>query len=200
MPYPSVSKNMSILLKSFKLRPLVHRSTLRAITTAAMVNEKRLKAIIAGSGLAGLSAARILREHHDVTVYERGGPDAATGGQGIMLAPNGVKILNSMGYDPHRAGAVPILGFRMYDQKGNMLQDQDMDLKPKYGADCLGQKRSDFRDELMRLATAPSAELGIGGEPTKMVFNNAVVELDPDQGVVTLEDGSTATADVVISE
>jgi salicylate hydroxylase len=165
-----------------------------------MSNERRLQVIIVGSGLAGLTAARILREHHHVTVYERGDAAIATGGQGIVIAPNGVKLLESIGYDRDRAGAVPIYGIRTYDKESNVKEDVDINLKPRFGADCLAQKRSDFRDELMRLATTPSASLCIQGDPVKMVFNTAVVGLDPGEGVLTLSDGSTVAADVVISE
>ena len=165
-----------------------------------MTKNSGLKVIIVGSGLAGLTAARILREHHHVTVYERGDAAIATGGQGIMLAPNGVKILELIGYDRGRAGAVPIYGIRIYDKEGNVKEDIDMDLKPRFAADCLAQKRSDFRDELMRLATTPPADLGIQGEPARMMFNKAVIGLDPEEGIVTLGDGSTESADVVISK
>ena len=165
-----------------------------------MSNESKLKVIIVGSGLAGLTAARILCEHHLVTVYERGDVTSATGGQGIIILPNGVKILESIGYDRDRTGAVPIYGIRIYDKEGNVKEDADMDLKSRFGADCLAQKRSDFRDELMRLATTPSTNLGIPGEPAKVAFNTVVTDLDPEEGVVTLSDGSTAAADVVIGE
>ncbi|VUC24051.1 unnamed protein product [Clonostachys rosea] len=158
----------------------------------------KLNVIIVGSGLAGLTAARILREHHNVTVFERGDASTATGGQGIMIAPNGVKILESIGYDQNLAGAVPILGFRIYGKDGTVKEDIDVNLKHKFGADALAQKRADFRNELLRLATAPSAELGIKGSPAKMVFNSPVVALDPDEGVITLKDGSTDSADVMI--
>ncbi|CAG9956573.1 unnamed protein product [Clonostachys rosea f. rosea IK726] len=158
----------------------------------------KLNVIIVGSGLAGLTAARILREHHNVKVYERGDASTATGGQGIMIAPNGVKILESIGYNQTLAGAVPILGFRTYGKDGAVKEDIDVNLKHKFGADALAQKRADFRNELLRLATAPSAELGIQGSPAQMVFNSPVVALDPEEGIITFEDGSTDSADVVI--
>jgi salicylate hydroxylase len=160
----------------------------------------KLNVIIVGSGLAGLTAARILREHHNVKVYERGDASTATGGQGIMIAPNGVKILESIGYNQTLAGAVPILGFRTYGKDGAVKEDIDVNLKHKFGADALAQKRADFRNELLRLATAPSAELGIQGSPAQMVFNSPVVALDPEEGIITFEDGSTDSADVVIGK
>lgn len=163
-----------------------------------MDHQNKLRVIIVGSGLAGLTAARILREHHHVTVYERGDQTAATGGQGISISPNAVKILERIGYDREKAGAVPIYGYRSYDKEGNVKKDHEVDLKTRYGADQLTQKRSDFRDELMRLATAPSAELKIQGDPAHIVYDTKVVDLDAEEGRITLGDGTTAEADVVI--
>lgn len=165
-----------------------------------MTDEIRLRVTIVGSGIAGLTAARILRENHHVTVYERGSAAITTGGQGIIIAPNGVKILETIGYDRNHSGAVPIYGIQIYDKEGNAGEDVEMDLKPRFGADCLALKRSDFAEELLRLATAPSAELGIGGEPARIVFGKAVVDLDAEEGVITLSDGSTVDADVVVGK
>lgn len=168
------------------------------LSTLNMDYQNKLRVIIVGSGLAGLTAARILREHHHVTVYERGDQTAATGGQGISISPNAVKILERIGYDREKAGAVPIYGYRSYDKEGNVKKDHEVDLKTRYGADQLTQKRSDFRDELMRLATAPSAELKIQGDPAHIVYDTKVVDLDAEEGRIALGDGTTAEADVVI--
>lgn len=165
-----------------------------------MATEFPLQIIIVGSGLAGLTAARVLRPYHHVTVYERGNASIATGGQGIMIAPNAVNILSKIGYSSHRANPIPIQRIRTYDSKGAVLEDVDMRPEQRFGADFLAHKRSDFRDELLRLATMPSEELKIGGEPAKMVFGMEVTSLDADEGVVTLSDGSTTRADVIVSK
>lgn len=164
-----------------------------------MAQPTKLRVIIVGSGLAGLAAARVVREHHNVIIYERAGPDAATGGQGISLAPNAVKILESVGFDRARAGGVVTSGYQSYNKDGQLRVDFDVDFHARYGADALTFKRSDFRDELLRLATASADELGSSVNSVKAVFNNGVVEIDAEEGTVVLQDGSTDKGDVVIS-
>ncbi|XXG96190.1 hypothetical protein Hte_002471 [Hypoxylon texense] len=161
--------------------------------------DRQLSVIVVGSGLAGLAAARILREKHQVTVYERGEPSTATGGQGIANFPNAIKIMRQMGFDPDRTGSVLIQGFRTLDKHGNLIFDTEFPFQEKYGAPAMSHMRVDFRTELLRLATAPSKELGIGGEPAKIVFNNGAKDVDGEAGQVTLDDGTKVKADVIIA-
>ncbi|KAI0382298.1 FAD binding domain protein [Hypomontagnella monticulosa] len=159
---------------------------------------EQLSVIVVGSGLAGLAAARILREKCQVTVYERGEPSTATGGQGIANFPNAIKIMQEMGYDPERSGSVRVQGFRTLDKNANLIFDTEFPFQEKYGAPAMSHMRVDFRAELLRLATCPSKDLGIGGEPAKMVFKNGVKDLDAEAGEVTLDDGTKVKADVII--
>ncbi|OTA52708.1 FAD binding domain protein [Hypoxylon sp. EC38] len=163
------------------------------------LEDQQLNVIVVGSGLAGLAAARILREKHRVTVYERGVPSVATGGQGICNFPNAIKIMRQIGYNPRNTGSVSIQGFRTVDKLGNLIYDTEYRFEEKYGAPALAHMRVDFRAELLRLATAPSKELGIGGEPAEIVFNNGAKDINPEAGEITLDDGTTAKADVIIA-
>ncbi|KAI0835066.1 FAD binding domain protein [Hypoxylon sp. FL0890] len=162
------------------------------------LDDQQLSVIVVGSGLAGLAAARILREKHRVIVYERGVPSVATGGQGICNFPNAINIMRQLGYNPQNSGSVPIQGFRTVDKHGNLIYDTEYRFEEKYGAPALAHMRVDFRAELLRLATAPSKDLGIGGKPAKVVFNNGAKDINPEAGEIILDDGTKVKADVVI--
>ncbi|KAH7009917.1 FAD binding domain protein [Ilyonectria destructans] len=138
-----------------------------------------LHVIVIGCGIAGLAATCLIRERHPVTIYERAGQDVATGGHGISLFPNAVKLLDTIGFN-----------------HGKMKSDVEVDFLNRYGVNSLTMKRSDFRDELYRLATAPATELGIAVNPVKTIFHNGAVDVDPDTGEVTLADGSKDVGDV----
>ncbi|KAI1356050.1 FAD binding domain protein [Xylaria sp. FL0043] len=163
-------------------------------------SETRLRVAIIGSGIAGLAAARILREKHEVTVYERGEPSIESGGQGIAAFPNGTHILETMGFDYKRAGSVEIAGWNSFDKNGEYLCSYDYDMRERYGAPFVCHMRVDFRKELLRLATAPAEDLGLHASalPAIPVWHNAAVDLDAEAGRVTLQDGYVVEADVVI--
>ncbi|CAG9945633.1 unnamed protein product [Clonostachys rosea f. rosea IK726] len=133
-----------------------------------------LKIIIVGAGIAGLASAAMLRAGADVTILESGDANHVAGGQGLGFGPNAVKIVEKIGYDSQR---------RMTDTQST------------WGADWLMQLRADARDELHRLAVQD----GPGRTPV-LRYKTKVTAIDPDTGVVTLQNGETIQGDVIIGE
>lgn len=52
-----------------------------------MANANKLRRVVVRAGLAGLTTTRVLRQYHDVTIYERASVGNATGGQDICFFP-----------------------------------------------------------------------------------------------------------------
>lgn len=157
-----------------------------------------LKVTIVGAGIAGAMAARVLREKHEVTMLERFGGGHELGAA-IVLGPTATKILQKYGFDQKRCGCVLNDGAKTYDQTGKLVAEFDMTpFVRMVGSYPTFQHRADLWDELMRLATAPSEELGIGGKPATVRWDADVVSVDVESGEVTLADGSKITSDLVI--
>ncbi|GLA77082.1 hypothetical protein AtubIFM55763_008964 [Aspergillus tubingensis] len=157
-----------------------------------------LNVAIIGSGLAGCLAARILREQHTVTIYERETAKAEAGAA-INLGPNAVHILNGVDFDRRRACSIPVTRVLSYNKQGELTRESIHDYVQEFGTDWLFHHRVDLRDELLRLATAPSEELGLSGEPATVRFGARVVDGDVDEGKLILEDGEVVEADLVIA-
>lgn len=160
--------------------------------------EQPLKVIIVGAGIAGAMAARVLREKHDVLMLERFGGGHELGAA-IVLGPTATRILGQYGFDRKRCGCVTNGAAKTYDQTGTLVADFDIGpFARAVGTDPTFQHRADLWEELMRLATAPSEELGIGGSPAKVQWGVDVVSVDVELGEVTLADGTKIASDLVI--
>ncbi|KAA8649444.1 uncharacterized protein ATNIH1004_002115 [Aspergillus tanneri] len=120
-----------------------------------------------------------------------------TDGQGITMFSNAFKVLEELGFDTHRAASVPATGWRLYESR-DVVKDIEMDFSAGHSGQPRMQMRSDFREELLCLTMAPSADLGLDGQPAKVVIEKAVVDVGPDEGTVSFADGSKESADLII--
>ncbi|RKK25953.1 hypothetical protein BFJ66_g9062 [Fusarium oxysporum f. sp. cepae] len=157
-----------------------------------------LDVVIIGAGLAGLLAARVLREKHNVKVYERSSSPIEVGAA-INVGPNGVRILDTLGFDRSRAGSLPVAATRVFTKEGHLQLNENNNYVDKYGADWLFQHRADLRGEFLRLATEDTGVSGIAGRPAEVLWDQKVIDIDPEEGQITLASGEQVKADLVIA-
>jgi 2-polyprenyl-6-methoxyphenol hydroxylase-like FAD-dependent oxidoreductase len=161
---------------------------------AAQDGKKR--ALIIGSGVAGVTAAHaLLQIDWDVTVLEKA-PDVHNlyVGSGIHLWNNTMRAVNMLGLT-ERVNAVSGKGavvehMKFFTPKGKLLADVKCgELGRKIGGDCVGVNRAEL---LPSLAEAlPEGVIETGSEFVSF-------EQDADGVTATLADGRTERSDVLV--
>ncbi|KXH68699.1 hypothetical protein CSAL01_12147 [Colletotrichum salicis] len=185
-----------------------------------------LKILIAGGGIAGLSAAVGLRRAgHEVHVYERSALNNEIGAA-IHVCPNAARALLAWGLDPIKAKFVLVkCSFRA---KGGTLEKFHVGtedyIEERYGAPWYFAHRVDLHEGLKRLATEPEdyvngdasgveesngertngtnghAKPRAGlGRPATVHLKSEIVAYDPEEASITLASGEKVTGDVVIA-
>jgi 2-polyprenyl-6-methoxyphenol hydroxylase-like FAD-dependent oxidoreductase len=149
-----------------------------------------MRIAVVGAGLGGVSVAVGLhRAGHEVTLYERGA-ELREAGTGVVLMPNGVRALDSLGLGDYvRGQAIRAASGGLRDWRGRPLLVADTVQAQR----TVGTAHVVSRAELHRALRAPL--------PTELVRTATPVQrLKPDQtGVVVVSDGQpVTTADAVI--
>jgi salicylate hydroxylase len=166
-----------------------HRTRLRK-----MVSESTgLKVIVVGAGIAGLAAARALREKHHVTIFESSRMKNEVGAA-IHMGPNASRILLGWGLSPKRVGSVYCYGVLERTYQNITQVDMETDSEKAFGSPWLLNHRADLHEELRRIALDPAGP----GQVPELRLGSTVESCDPDAGTVTLADGSVVHGDVII--
>src|SRR3954471_22850809 len=86
---------------------------------------KALRILVVGAGVGGISIARgLLRDGHNVTVYEQR-PDMRAGGGAVTIWSNGATVLEQLGVDMDGAGQM-LSSVRVVTSTGRPLTTLDL--------------------------------------------------------------------------
>jgi FAD-dependent urate hydroxylase len=145
--------------------------------------------LIVGAGVGGISAARgLLRDGHDVTVFDQR-PDVRAGGGAVTIWSNGAAVLEQLGVDMDGAGQ-PLSAVRVLTAKGRPLATLDVTaMVNRLGAPVRMVPRRILLERLLE------------GFPTDRIRCNtrAVGIVSTHHGVrVEFADGSAVDGDVLI--
>lgn len=147
-------------------------------------------ALVIGGGIAGPATAMALRKAGiEATVYEGYASTADGIGVTLTIAPNGLDALKIIGADEAVRGiGQPMITTIMHDGYGEKIGEFP-------GLQGLPPSLALWRDELARVLHETAIAQGIQIEYGKRLVE---VEETPDAVVARFEDGTTASADVLI--
>ena len=153
-----------------------------------------MKIIIVGAGIGGLSASLALaRNGHSVTIYESA-PRLAEVGAGVQMSPNAVKLFFEWGVGPDllEKAALPQSVYIHSWKDGRVLGETKItpDFEKRYGAPYIVVHRAEMHEILHRHEVQTGVTVHVASK---------VIKYDFEQGIVTLEDGRTIQADLVVA-
>jgi 2-polyprenyl-6-methoxyphenol hydroxylase-like FAD-dependent oxidoreductase len=147
----------------------------------------RCRILVVGAGLAGLAAARALRQAGFAPEVIERAERWNGGGTGMYLPANGVRALRALGLEAAVAGrAAPIRSQRLLDHRGRLLAD--IDLRELWGdvGPCLALPRVDLHQLLRE------------GVPVRLGRTVGSLERVDGPVGVTFDDGGAGEFDLVV--
>lgn len=149
----------------------------------------KLRILVVGAGVSGISVARgLLRDGHDVTVFDQR-PNVTVGGGAVTIWSNGATVLDQLGVDMDGAGQL-LSTVRVMTSTGRPLARMDLNaMVNRLGAPVRMVPRRILLERLLK------------GFPIDRVRCNsrAVGVVSTPNGVrVDFEDGSSADGDLLI--
>ena len=149
----------------------------------------RLRVLVVGAGVSGIAAARgLLRDGHDVTVFDQR-PNGTAGGGAVTIWSNGATVLDQLGVDMTGAGQ-PLSAVQVMTSSGRPLTTVDLDtMVNRLGAPIRMVPRRVLLERL--LAGFPTDRIQCRARAVSVIRTDAGVRVD-------LQDGSSVTGDLLI--
>jgi FAD-dependent urate hydroxylase len=152
----------------------------------------KLKAIIVGAGMGGLTAGIAMQQAgYSVEIYDRV-RELRPAGAGISLWSNGVKVLNRLGLGDKLAAIGGEMNVMQYRSHTDELLSH-VDLQPLFQR--VGQRpypvaRTDLQAMLLD---------AVGPENVRLEMNCVAVEQDAESATAIFDNGHRATGDLVVA-
>ncbi|KAJ6128922.1 hypothetical protein N7471_010139 [Penicillium samsonianum] len=156
-----------------------------------------LQVVVVGAGLAGLAAAIALhRAGHNVKVIEQSGFHNEVGAA-IHIAPNATRVLKDLGCDFNSLHPVQCNRLQVWDPNGSLLWTpvvtKDLQILLGTTDNWVLTHRVDLHNTLRDAATQK-----IDGRTIDISLSSRVASVDPEAGVVRLENGDTFIGDLIV--
>ncbi|KAL1616988.1 hypothetical protein SLS56_011176 [Neofusicoccum ribis] len=161
-----------------------------------MAQTGKLKVLIVGAGIGGLSAAIALRQQgHEVEIFEKSRL-ASEVGAAVHLAPNCTALLNRMGLFPETFGATVNESIKFRDiNAAPVFRKSYEEERPHWQAEYYLVHRVDLHSNLKDKALSEDGP----GTPAKLHTACGVTDVDCNAATITLADGTKVTGDLVIA-
>jgi FAD-dependent urate hydroxylase len=165
------------------------RRSAKLMSMPNVPSTRSLRVLVVGAGVGGISIARgLLRDGHDVTVFERR-PNVEAGGGAVTIWSNGSTVLGQLGVDMDGAGQ-PLSTVRVVTATGRPVTTVDLTaIVDRLGAPVRMVPRRVLVERLLE------------GFPTDRIWCNAraIGVVNTRNGVrLEFEDGSWAEGDLLI--
>ena len=148
-----------------------------------------VRVLVVGAGIAGLAAARTLRDWGAAVEIVERQPDPPGEGTGIYLLGNAVRALDTLGVgDQVAERAIHIRRQRTADHRGRALFEVDVDQLWNGVGPCLALPRTDLHRVLLA---------GIEGVPVRWGQSPQAITIDGHRVVVTIS-GARTDYDLVL--
>jgi FAD-dependent urate hydroxylase len=152
-------------------------------------SRRQLRVLVIGAGVSGISVARgLLRDGHDVTVFDQR-PDTRAGGGAVTIWSNGETVLRQLGVDMEDAGQL-LSSVRVLTSKGHRVATLDVTTMTKrLGAPVRMVPRRVVLERL--LADFPADRIRCNARAARVITM-------ADGVAVGFEDGSVVEGDLLI--
>jgi len=151
----------------------------------------RLRVLVVGAGVAGLTLAQLLRRGGLNPVLVERAPDNADEGYMLALMPLVDPAMQALGIkDEYRARSVPFHRYRLHGHNGPLLREYEIDTL----LDAYGDYRGLARGELLEVLATHGAPISHGATLKTLRQTAEVVEAVLQDGTGTVE----ATFDAVV--